>query len=143
MTQPVDDLGLHFVVGLSGPKITSEESDALARISPIGIILFAKNIDSESDQWISTLQELIHDAKQASGRDHLLVSVDHEGGRVHRFPESVTHFPYARKWAGCAFDVGVAMGKELRALGFNLSFAPVLDIASEEKEPSDCRTSFL
>ncbi|HSK68445.1 MAG TPA: glycoside hydrolase family 3 protein, partial [Candidatus Limnocylindria bacterium] len=62
-----------------------------------------------------------------------LVSVDHEGGRVMRFGAGFTWFP-SQMALGAADDealteaVGRAMGAELRAAGFNLSFSPVLDV---------------
>ncbi len=136
MLEDLSGAGSHFIVGLEGPHLSAEEGVLLEQLRPAGIILFAKNIiaDSAAD-WISALRKLIADARQAAGREHLLVSVDHEGGRVHRFREPVTHFPHARCFGENSRAVGRAMGLELRELGFNLSFAPVLDVHSEEKNP--------
>ncbi|MCB0322228.1 MAG: beta-N-acetylhexosaminidase [Bdellovibrionales bacterium] len=123
--------GDFFIVGLEGPSLTSREASLLAALSPLGIILFAKNFADDADRWPEILARLIADAKEATGRPSLLVSIDHEGGRVHRFPSRVTRFPYARAWAHQAAAVGRAMGRELHALGFNLNFAPVLDVHAE------------
>lgn len=125
-------IGLHFIVGLEGPSLTPDEASLLERLRPAGIILFAKNIDKrEHPGWTSVLARLIADARQAAGRSRFIVSIDHEGGRVHRFAAGPTHFPPARRWRENSFAVAQAMGRELRTLGFNLSYAPVLDIHCE------------
>jgi beta-N-acetylhexosaminidase len=134
MSNAVNEIGLHFIVGIHGSRLSDEERRALHKLRPLGIILFAKNI-ADSESWISELGELIADAKKAINRDFIFVSVDHEGGRVQRFPKPVTSFPYAKNWKGHWEDVGRAMGLELGALGVNLNFAPVLDIHSEESNP--------
>ena len=60
-----------------------------------------------------------------------LLAVDQEGGRVSRLPFA-TSIPTARKLAAlsgpAAKNLGMLVGRELRALGFNLNFAPVLDV---------------
>lgn len=130
----LSSLGIHFITGLSGPALLSEEQELLERLQPGGIILFRHNIDAESGQyWPERLQQLIEDTKKACARKNLLVSIDHEGGRVHRLPSPVTHFPPARDYREHAFEVGQAMGRELRSLSVNLNFAPVLDIFSEPR----------
>jgi beta-N-acetylhexosaminidase len=65
----------------------------------------------------------------------LFISIDEEGGTVSRLPKGGTHFPDAQL-IGKAEDpmlaqmAGEVIGRELRALGINLNFAPVLDIVS-------------
>ena len=125
MGNSLEHFGQHFIVGIEKESLSAREVEILKRLSPLGIILFAKNFASEN--WIENLEKLKEDLIEASGRRNLLLAIDHEGGRVHRFPNTVTHFPYARNYSSRAFDVGVAMGRELRALGFSLNFAPVLD----------------
>jgi len=130
MTQ-IRHLGHHFLVGLGGPTLSEKEAQLLQELSPIGIILFSHNVDGNAgDAWPEALIDLIDRAKEASGRERFLVSIDHEGGRVHRLPPPVTHFPAAVHWGGSAQAVASAMASELRALGVNLSFAPVLDVLS-------------
>jgi beta-N-acetylhexosaminidase len=70
---------------------------------------------------------------------HLLIAVDHEGGRVQRFREGFTRLPAARL-LGRRFDedrrdalelaqsVGWLMAAELRAVGVDFSFAPCIDL---------------
>jgi beta-N-acetylhexosaminidase len=100
-----------------------------------GVILFTRNY--ESAEQIHSLIGEIH----ALRTPHLLVAVDHEGGRVQRFREGFTHIPaasvygdvYARdKKQGkqLARDCGWLMAAECRAVGIDMSFAPVLDIGT-------------
>lgn len=133
MARDLSRAGDHFIVGLSSTALLPEERELLRSLRPLGIILFAKNLRLDQPTWRNDLSSLLDDATQAAGREHLLVSIDHEGGRVHRFPAPVTRFPAARHLGHRAREVATAMGHELRALGFNLSFAPVLDIHSEPK----------
>ncbi len=127
-------VGDNFIVGFSSEKLNSEEKSLLKTLKPLGIILFAKNI-YRGENWISKLKDLIRETKDLVENESLIVSVDHEGGRVHRFIEPVTKFPAAKKWKQLTKDVARAMAWELSALGFNLNFAPVADVHSEEKNP--------
>ncbi len=128
--------GEHLIVGLSGIELGAEEAEMLRELRPLGIVLFAKNIDrseleSAPSRWIERLEKLIADARAAIGRDELLVSIDHEGGRVHRLPLPVTRFPAAAHWSESAAEVALAMARELRAIGVTLTYSPVLDVFSE------------
>jgi beta-N-acetylhexosaminidase len=68
-----------------------------------------------------------------------LVAIDHEGGRVHRLSPPFTHFPPAAVVAASGLPavraVASAMARELAALGVDLTFAPVLDVASNPQNP--------
>ena len=119
-------VGRHLLVGLTATKLTSKEAALMRGLRPSGIILFKRNFERVST-WMNTLERLLAEAKDAVESEDLLISVDHEGGRVHRFPDPVTHFPYAAYWRECAAEVAECMARELHSLGFNLSFAPLLD----------------
>ncbi len=134
MNSNLENLGDLFIVGLSGEQLLTVEQTLLERLRPAGVILFKRNF-APGESWTSQLGDLIAAAKKAAGRESFFVSIDHEGGRVHRFPIPVTHFPAAQEWASEAYRVGRAMARELRSLGFNLNFAPVLDIDSEAQNP--------
>lgn len=134
MPAQLDEVGLHFVVGLSTTHLTLEEEQLLAELRPSGIILFSHNIDRQSGAaWPEALYLLIESARAAIGRDRIIVAIDHEGGAVQRLPAPVSHFPAAFCWGDQAADVGQAMGRELRLLGCNLNFAPVIDVLSNSE----------
>lgn len=130
--------GHHFLIGLQpSPVLTDHDKRLLARIRPLGIILFRDNFrhDATYDDWLDSLKRLIGDARDCCRRDRLVVAIDHEGGRVVRPPRPITPFGYARNWHDRAGDVGRAMAIELKALGVNLCFGPVVDIDSNPDNP--------
>ena len=69
-----------------------------------------------------------------------LIGVDEEGGRVARLPSPAPRLPPARELGTVGEPVWIesvaeALGRELRALGFNLDFAPVLDVDTHPHNP--------
>lgn len=132
------EFGRHFVIGLRpSPVLTDDDKYLLHRLRPAGIVLFAGNFAAgeDYDAWLPRLRRLLHDARECLERDEMLVAIDHEGGRVVRPPAPITRFDYARTWADRAGQVGAAMAVELRSLGVNLDFAPVMDVDSNPANP--------
>lgn len=130
--------GLHFAIGLQpSPTLTPHDRHLLETLNPAGIILFRDNFEhgGSYETWLTALRTLLDDARTCIGRERILIGIDHEGGRVIRTPPPVTHYAYAREWAPYAADVGRAMAIELRSLGMNLMFAPVVDIHSNPDNP--------
>lgn len=118
---------------VAGLALTDAERVRLLHPSIGGVILFRRNY--ENPQQLGALCQEIH----ALRSPHLLIGVDHEGGRVQRFREGFTRLPAMRAigqvWDShpqrarrLARDVGYIMGAELRAAGVDFSFAPVLDL---------------
>jgi len=118
---------------LAGLELSQEEREMLQHPAAGGIILFSRNF--ESPEQIQTLIKQIHDVR----KPELLIAVDQEGGRVQRFKEGFVRLPPA-SWFGelhesniktaraTAHSVGWLMAAELRAVGVDFSFAPVLDL---------------
>lgn len=121
-----------LMLDLLGTELSVEETDLLRQPEVGGVILFARNIESASQ--VSALNAAIR-----SVRSDLLVAVDQEGGRVQRVKEGVSRLPPL----GClgrsygqdpkhalilARELGWLMAAEMGALGFDISFAPVLDL---------------
>jgi beta-N-acetylhexosaminidase len=122
-----------FMVGIPGPALDRATGTFLAEHPPGGVVLFRRNV--RSARQLRRLVAAIH-ATGAGVRP--LVALDHEGGRVHRLPRPFTHFPpaavvAARNDPRLAEAVGRAMGRELRAVGIDLDFAPVLDVCSNPR----------
>jgi beta-N-acetylhexosaminidase len=131
-------VGDHFLVGLRPtPNLHDRDRALLSDLRPAGVILYKSNFrhDLPYDDWLESHARLVADVRAATGRDRLFVAVDHEGGRVCRTPLPITRFAYAMHWADHAAEVGAAMGRELASLGFNLNFAPVLDIHTNPDNP--------
>ena len=121
------------MLDLVGTSITPEEKDMLLHPQAGGVILFTRNYESP-EQILELIRE-IHQLRSP----HLLVAVDHEGGRVQRFREGFTHIPAAaiygkmfrsdKKAARHFAEVcGWLMAAECRSVGVDMSFAPVLDL---------------
>jgi beta-N-acetylhexosaminidase len=134
----ISSVGIHFLIGLEpSPVLTGHDRALLSDLQPAGVILFKSNFrhDLPYEDWLQNHARLIADIRAATGREQMLIAIDHEGGRVCRTPAPITRFSYAAQWAGQAAEVGCAMGCELASLGINLSFAPVLDIHTNAKNP--------
>ena len=122
-----------LMIDLKGTGMDAEERSWLQAPAVGGVILFTRNF-RDLDQLGELVAE-IHAARNPP----LLVAVDHEGGRVQRFRGPFTELPPMRALgrlhdrnpgealaASRAF--GWLMAAELRALGIDLSFAPVVDL---------------
>jgi beta-N-acetylhexosaminidase len=103
-----------------------------------GVTLFRPNNYSNPKQLRHLTQEL-QDAR--SGREPLLIAIDQEGGQLHAFGAPATMWP-GNMALGAADDtdltrrVGAAIGRELRAVGINVDYAPVADVASNPANPA-------
>jgi beta-N-acetylhexosaminidase len=113
-----------------------------------GVTLFRRNLPT-SEQGGATdlanlraLNEELHAVGAHSG-DPLLISVDQEGGRVQRIKAPIEHYPpmfsFARQEdepAGAAAEaLGEKMARELVSWGFDIDFAPVLDVHTNAANP--------
>ena len=131
-------VGKHFLIGLQKSIIlTDHDKRLLTALQPAGIILFKNNFKHgvPYEDWLASLRELIESCRACLDRDSLLISIDHEGGAVFRPPPPITNFGPAAKWGQRSGEVGAAMGVELRSLGINLNYAPVVDIHTNPANP--------
>jgi beta-N-acetylhexosaminidase len=135
MTNPrrprsIEEIGQLLVVGFNGTEITPRVASLLTRLQPAGVILFARNIRSAEQTW-----RLLRECQKCVAAP-LFTCVDVEGGTVDRFRDALGAAPSAAE----VFDTqdrklfrrhGQIMGENCRSLGFNVDFAPVLDLAFE------------
>ncbi len=126
--------GQRLVVGLPGLQPGADFKAFCAEVQPAGFILFGRNV-AEPAQVRELNRELV---SLLSDRLPPFLSVDQEGGRVQRIRE--TTWPSMRTVGN--FDdealtrqLARALADELRALGFNLDFAPVADVDSNPANP--------
>jgi beta-N-acetylhexosaminidase len=122
-------------VGFDGTAPSVEVLE-LVRRGVAGVILFGRNVESAEQ-----VAELTAALKRAAGRP-LLVSVDQEGGRVARLraAQGFTELPPMRALGetgdeGLAFEVGAMLGGELRAVGIDQDYAPVVDVDTNPANP--------
>ncbi len=125
------------MIDLEGTEISPEEREWLVHPAVGGVILFTRNY-SDKEQIASLISEL-HTIKKPK----LLVAVDQEGGRVQRFRQGFTQFPPMR-CIGEVYDKNPAkalllseilacrLASELREVGVDFTFAPILDLDTGE-----------
>jgi beta-N-acetylhexosaminidase len=138
-------VGEHFVLGFDGVKINRKIKRFLSRCRPGGVIIFRRNIESPKQ-----LKGLISGFQKASDSP-LLVGVDQEGGLVMRLRHPFTELPpmshvgryYAKTKSQLTVKkIGQILGRELKAIGFNWNFSPVVDVHSNPKNPVIGNRSF-
>jgi len=127
----------HLIVGLLGPTLTSEEKQWLSLMPPLGVILFARNI--ETPEQVSSL---LADVRHCTGANSW-AAIDEEGGRVNRIPwppfsgrrHAAEFGRMFERNAGTAiqsvFQDSLMAGEALKELGFSHNCAPVLDVFSD------------
>ncbi|MBL9029008.1 MAG: glycoside hydrolase family 3 protein [Caedimonas sp.] len=107
-----------------------------------GVILFAHNIRDPRQVY-----ELIQSFYEASSNaiNKPLIAVDQEGGRVQRLNSGngFHDFPSAQQMAARytpqqAYEKYTEMAKDIRAAGFNVNFAPVVDLDHEKPSGQPC-----
>jgi beta-N-acetylhexosaminidase len=123
------------MLDLPGIELDGEDKDILRHPMVGGLIFFGRNY--ECHQQITDLVRCIREV-----RPDILICVDHEGGRVQRFREEFTRLPALQKLgqlyernpnqaADASTEMAWLMAAELRDVGIDFSFAPVLDINYE------------
>lgn len=125
--------GRGLMIGFDGTTVTAELREVVREIQPSGFILFARNVVGPAQ-----VRDLNADLAALLPRDRPpLLAVDQEGGRVQRIREPATRFPTLRLVGATdrAEQIAEALGTELRAMGFNLNFAPVADVDSNPDNP--------
>jgi beta-N-acetylhexosaminidase len=121
------------MVDVAGTELSREDLEVLSHPLVGSVILFTRNY--RNVEQVARLTAAI----RAVRTPHLLIAVDHEGGRIQRFREGFTSLPPARALGrrfdqdrrdglGLAHAAGWLMAIELRAVGVDFSFAPCVDL---------------
>jgi beta-N-acetylhexosaminidase len=122
-----------LMVDIAGKELSPEDVGVLTHPLVGSVVLFTRNYTDPGQ--IAALTAAI----RALRSPHLLIAVDHEGGRVQRFREGFTRLPAARLLGrqydedrrdglALAQSVGWLLASELRAVGVDFSFAPCADL---------------
>ncbi len=123
-------VGQLLILGFDGVETSAKLRTMLATLQPGGVILFARNLRTPEQTWT-----LLHECQRAVLKP-LFLCVDMEGGTVDRLKDVIAPAPSAADVAAAhnrkAFRLhGRVIGNEVRALGFNTDFAPVVDLGFE------------
>jgi len=121
-----------LMIDLQGLGLSEEEQKLIRNPLVGGVILFSRNFES-----IEQVKDLCQSIKSVD--KNILIAVDQEGGRVQRFKKGLTilpamgeivdlalQFKLDKNWL--AKELGWLMALEIKSLGIDISFAPVLDI---------------
>ena len=125
-----EKIGQMLILGIDSNHIT-EDIKTMIKVYKIGgFILYKKNFDSYS-QMVAIIKQLKDINK--TNKIPLFIAIDQEGGRVNRMPKEILNLPSAYLIATKMGVEGVQksaqiIGKILKQSGYNLNFAPVLDI---------------
>ena len=122
-----------IIFDITGHTLNEEDCELIRHPLIGGVIFFSRNYESP-EQMIALVQSI------RAIRPSLLLCVDQEGGRVQRFKAGVSKLPHLRSLGNkvdqgetleaqrLSYRLGRLMALEIRSLGLDLSFAPVLDL---------------
>ncbi len=123
-------LGRLLFIGIDGGALTPATRRLLEEVRPGGVILFRRNVVS-----LTELAALCH-AIRAAVDPPPIIAVDEEGGRVTRLAPHLTGLPAASRAAaagtGPLRDYWTRYGDLLHQLGFDVDFAPVVDLCAAD-----------
>ena len=126
-------IGQFFFIGLPGTELDAETRALVSDIKPGGVIIFGRNVAGPEQlrSLLDGVRELI--------KTPPLFGIDQEGGLVDRLRRIFTPMPSARTIRqhgdlAAARALGRITGEVLRMLGFNLNFAPVMSIMTEDRD---------
>lgn len=126
-------VGQFLFIGLPGTELDQETRDLVSEVQPGGVIIFGRNVAGPEQ-----LRNLIDGVRELVATP-LLVGIDQEGGLVDRLRRIFTPMPAARTIRqhgdlAAARALGRITGEVLRMLGFNINFAPVMSIMTDDRD---------
>ncbi|KAB8126087.1 beta-N-acetylhexosaminidase [Gracilibacillus oryzae] len=132
-----EKIGQMIIGAVSGTTMNANSRSLIKDYKIGGFIFYSNNLETP-EQTITLLNQI--KAENEQNRLPLFLSVDQEGGRISRLPGNLIPFPTNQKIgeinnAAFSYDIGTLLAKELKAFGFNLDFAPVLDVNSNPNNP--------
>jgi len=139
-----EKIGQLLLVGIDGYDMNDPTADLIQNYRVGGVILYGRNVKGTKQ-----LLDLTNALKTSNTANNipLFISVDEEGGAVSRSPKEVKKLPTARaigktEDVDLAYEVGNLLGAMVKSFGYNMNFAPVLDIDSNPANPVIEKRSF-
>lgn len=119
-------------------ELSASDESLIKEYGFAGVILFAQN-NTSTEQATRLIDSMQVANASVEGRAGLFVAVDQEGGRVSRLANG-TQMPGNMALGATndeknAYDAGKIMGAELKKMGYNVDFAPVVDVNSNPANP--------
>ena len=130
--------GQLLLLGVPGTELSSADAALYKSIQPGGFVIFGRNVASPEQ-----LRKLTDDLRDIC-QDTPIIAIDQEGGRVTRTREIGAEPPSAQELRekgdlGMIARHGLITADLLRMLGFNMNFAPVLDISYDDEADNALR----
>ncbi|WP_440119166.1 beta-N-acetylhexosaminidase [Paenibacillus sp. QZ-Y1] len=132
-----EKIGQMILAGVQGTALDDQARQMITDQKVGGIIFYANNVTTL--QGTAKFVQSIKDANRANPVP-IFMSVDQEGGKVSRMPEIVESIP-SNGQVGKAKDddlaetMGELLARQVKLIGFNVDFAPVLDVNSNPNNP--------
>lgn len=132
-----EKIGQMILAGVQGTTLDDQAKQMITDQKVGGIIFYANNVSTL--EGTAKFVQSIKEANQ-SNPVPIFMSVDQEGGKVSRMPETVESIPSSRKVgetkdSALAETMGELLARQVQLAGFNVDFAPVLDVNSNPKNP--------
>jgi beta-N-acetylhexosaminidase len=136
-----EKIGQLFLVYFKGPSLSSHLKEMINKYHVGGIILYRVSENIKDPVQVGNLiNDTQNEALRHGSGIPLFIAIDQEGGRVVRLTEGVTVFP-GNMAIGATGSLKAARfkamitAKELKALGINMNFAPVVDVNNNPDNP--------
>ncbi|MCD7034624.1 beta-N-acetylhexosaminidase [Metabacillus sp. GX 13764] len=131
-----EKVGQMMMIGIHGHTLNSEAEDMIRNKKIGGIIYFSRNM-STPGQVAELSNSLQKEALKERLRLPLMIALDQEGGAITRMKDKVSPLPSQQKIGqkaapDAAYEVAKLNGTELRAMGVNINFAPVMDLSKTD-----------
>lgn len=141
-----DKVGQMIVFGFASNNLDQHSFDMIEKFRIGGVVLFDRNMQNPR-QVTNLINELQSVAHKSGHYLPLFICIDQEGGIVTRMDNYLTKMPSQQQVASYGGRKEVAKfadmtGKELGSMGFNVNFAPVLDLASRSGDSVQSSRSF-
>lgn len=132
-----EKIGQMMFAGVSGTTLQQDTTSLIQDDKVGGLILYGNNLETPQ-QTVTLMNDLM--AANTNNQVPLFIGTDQEGGKVVRLPGPLKNFPTNKSigdinQSQLSFKVGQLLGEQLKAFGFNLDFAPVLDVNSNPNNP--------
>lgn len=132
-----EKIGQMIFAGISSTEPDSEAEKLINDYKVGGIIFNGKNMTSPA-QTVAYINFL--KSKNKKNKLPLFLGIDQEGGRISKLPGDLINIPTNAKIGemnnpSFSFELGSVLGKLVSAYGFNINFAPVLDVNSNPQNP--------
>lgn len=130
-----EKIGQMMVVGFNSKSIDDHITKMIKEYHVGGVILFDRNM--ETQEQVASLNEDLQQLSKGANGLPLILSIDQEGGQIVRMRDQVSPIPSQQELGQkndptAVYTTAQRTGKELLSMGFNVNFAPVLDLSATD-----------